>query len=197
MRAESPSLRLLKSCYRTSRACSTASATPRASHDLPTCPLLQHTTQCRHFNRCWRFPLSPSFIVCVCVCDSLRSSLVIYTTRMPLYASLLLSTCRVSLVAFTSPFPVTASIWLLALLPALPLRSDRPAQPSARSQPLHWLLAVCLAVNHCLSQAHFVIFINHHDRRAEKRFTETHEWVSVEGKVATIGITNYAQVRTY
>lgn len=29
--------------------------------------------------------------------------------------------------------------------------------------------------------------------RSEKRFTETHEWVSVSDKVATIGITDYAQ----
>lgn len=28
---------------------------------------------------------------------------------------------------------------------------------------------------------------------AEKRFTETHEWVSVTDKIATIGITDYAQ----
>ncbi len=28
---------------------------------------------------------------------------------------------------------------------------------------------------------------------AERRYTESHEWVSVEGKVATVGVTDFAQ----
>jgi len=30
---------------------------------------------------------------------------------------------------------------------------------------------------------------------AERRYTKTHEWVSVEGKTATIGITDFAQAQ--
>lgn len=35
--------------------------------------------------------------------------------------------------------------------------------------------------------------INHNFSQSDRRFTDKHEWVLVDGKVATVGITNYAQ----